>query len=128
MVLAGEDEMRPKSSKAPCRVMLAPVHGGALTMWSLGAAPHGAQRTRVFSRPPGPHGPWLRAASVMRGFPGTSDSPCVQTKQILDACGWRPFDTVELADGGAGTQHDMLIQSLPGPFSARMQSKPAEMQ
>ena len=87
MVLEGEDETRPKSSKAPRREMLAPVHRGAVTMWSLGAAPYGAQRAGVFSRPPGPHGPWLRAASVMRGFPGTSDSPCVQTKQILDACG-----------------------------------------
>ena len=46
---------------------------------------------------------------MMNGFPGTSDSPCVQTKQILDGCGWQPFDTVELADGGAGTQDDILI-------------------
>ena len=73
-----------------------------------GAAPHGGQRAGVCSQPPGPHGPWLRAASVMSGFPGTSDSPCVQTKQILDGCGWRPVDTVELADGGTGTQDDLL--------------------
>ena len=43
---------------------------------TLGAAPHGGQRAGVFSPPPRPHGPWLRAASAMSGFPGTSDSPC----------------------------------------------------
>ena len=29
--------------------------------------------------------------------------------EFVDACGWRPFDTVELADSGAGTQDDILI-------------------
>ena len=32
--MKGEDEMRPKSSKAPWRAMLAPAHGGAVTLTS----------------------------------------------------------------------------------------------
>lgn len=115
------------------------VHGGYLWLKPKGCSetvqshsellPVAARELDYFHPPP--HRPWLKAAFGMTRFPGTSHSPCIQTKQILEAWGWRPFDQEELAVGGEGTQAEhgyILIHSvLWSLFCADAEPKPPQM-